>query len=42
LNADPRSLRSLEKRERTRVKQLRIGDITIGAVIEREGPWRML
>ena len=26
--------------ERTAMKQLRIGDITIDAVIEREGPWR--
>jgi len=24
----------------TTMKQLRIGDITIDAVIEREGPWR--
>lgn len=31
---------TLEKNREGRAKQLRIGDITIDAVIEREGPWR--
>jgi hypothetical protein len=31
---------TLEKNPEGHVKQLRIGDITIDAVIEREGPWR--
>src|SRR4029453_8666398 len=36
----PLPLRCLEKGSETTMKQLRIGDITIDAVIEREGPWR--
>src|SRR3954470_3140813 len=34
------SLRCFKKRSEIAMKQLRIGDITIDAVIEREGPWR--
>jgi hypothetical protein len=35
-----RPLRCRKNGERDGMKQLRIGDITIDAVIEREGPWR--
>jgi glyoxylase-like metal-dependent hydrolase (beta-lactamase superfamily II) len=39
VDASPVTLKSNNNRER-RMRQIRIGDITIDAVIEREGPWR--
>src|ERR1700754_414590 len=38
--ADRLHRKSPKKGERETMKQLRIGDVTIDAVIEREGPWR--
>src|ERR1700760_1762092 len=37
---DPRPPATLAENGERTIKQLRIGDITIDAVIEREGPWR--
>ena len=35
-----RPLRSPQQIPGSKMRQVRIGDITIDAVIEREGPWR--